>query len=312
MKIITLLILLFVQRPTLANAGEGSIRDFANDLERLFSIKAKRTLEVGDVTHFAPQIISNPNAEASYNPRLNTIFLKKENLIYQGEMTFKVKSITQLKSNEPLIYPIKVATIFHELGHSEMEQFILKGLTSEDRILSNIFKNEFTPWVKKNYPGVNAKYFFQEIYGYYRSNVIETLFQDKTTIEIYNGWNRYKHHCFNSPMITNLAKTLSRKDFGVILFPENISNWEEAYMNKFLPDIIFINGKDLDLMKNINNDPFKESWKKAFWDYFSNNYQGPANMRELATYFKTHHENRGEILKCRNELWDRLHAGNQD
>lgn len=302
-----LTILFSLQLFSSAIAGEESIRDFAHDLEKLFAIEAKRTLEVGDVTHFAAQINPNGTAEASYHPVFNTIFLKKENLISTGFMSYNVKSISALKSAEPITYQTKIATIFHELGHAEMDQFILNGLTSEDRMLLSIYKNEFIPWTKKNYPGVNPKTLFQEFYGYYRSGVIETLFQDKLNIESLNGFNIFQHRCFNSMYLRKAVQTLSRENFAQFLFPENDVSWEEKYSNKFLPRYVFIQGKDIDLMKN-PADPFKEIWKKAFWYYFSLNYHLPKNMRELTLHFRAHHENRNFIKECRNKMWDEYHA----
>ena len=246
---------------TNAHAGEESIRGFANDLERLFSLKAKRTLEVADVTHFTAQINPKGIAEASYNPVINTIFLKKENLIYTGIMSYNVKSISAMKSEGPFAYQSKTSTIFHELGHSEMDQFILSGLTHEDRMLQNIYKKEFIPWTRKNYPGVNPKTLFQEFYGYYRSSVIETLFQDKSNIESFNGFNIYQHKCFNSMYLKKVVATLSRDEFSQFLYPENETTWEEKYRDRFLPRYVFIQGKDIDLQKN-PADPFKDSWKR--------------------------------------------------
>lgn len=287
-------------------AAEESIRDFANDLERLFSIKAQKTLAVGDVTHFTKQINTNGTAEASYNPLLNTIFLKSENLVSTGPFSYNVKSISTLKQEQPTAYSVKISTIFHELGHSEMDQFILKGITSEDRMILGLYKNEFIPWAHTNYPGVNPKTLFQEIYGYYRGAVIETLFADKSTIEILNGYNIYQHKCFLSFYLKKVIHELSREEFSQILFPENDPSWEEKNHNKFFPRYVFIQGKDIDLEKN-PNDPFKEQLKRAFWFYFSTNYHPPSNVRELAIYLRSHHEDRNFLKECRNKLWDELH-----
>jgi hypothetical protein len=307
MKHYILGIIFTLQLFSVAVAGEESIREFAQDLEKLFSLESKRTLEIGDVTHFVPQINPNRIAEASYNPLINTIFLKKENIISTGWMSYKVKSLTALKAEQPVTYPVIISTIFHELGHSEMDQFILNGITSEDRILLSIFKYEFTPWVKKNYPGINPKTLFQEIYGYYRGGVIETLFQDKSTIESFNGYNIYQHRCFNSFYLKKMVSTLSREEFGQFIYPKNDPIWEEKYRNKFMPRYVFIQGKDIDLMKN-PDDPFKELWKKAFWYYFTTNYHSPSSMRELTIYFQTHHDDRNFIKECRNKLWDGYHS----
>ncbi|RPJ66235.1 MAG: hypothetical protein EHM20_17510 [Alphaproteobacteria bacterium] len=300
-------LVLFLILLSQAIAGEQSIKDFAYDLEKLFSIEARRTLEVGDVTHFTRQINTNGTAEASYHPLLNTIFLKTENLIQTGFMSYNVKSITLLKSEQPLVYPVKISTIFHELGHSEMDQFILNGITSEDRMILQLYKNEFVPWSKKNYPGVNPKTLFQEVYGYYRGNIIETLFADKTNIEILNGYNIYQHRCFLSFYLKKVIGTLSREEFGQILFPVNDPSWEEKYRNRVLPRYVFIEGKDIDLMKN-PNDPFKDSWKRALWYYFSVNYHPPTNTRELAMFYKDNHTDRNFIKECRNKMWDEFHA----
>lgn len=302
-------IIFFLPLISSANANEESIKDFAYDLQKLFSIEAKRTLEVADVTHFAPQLYPSDIAEASYNPVINTIFLKRENLISKGKLTYYVKSITALKNDQPLAYPVKISTIFHELGHSEMDQFILRGATSEDRILVNIYKNEFTPWVKRNYPGVNPKTLFHEIYGYYRGNVIETLFADKLNIESLNGFNIFQLKCFKSNYLKRVVGTLSREEFSQLLYPENEPTWEEKYRDRFMPRYVFIRGKDIDLMKNVN-DPFKEVWKKAFWYQFSVNYRAPSNMRELALHLRAHHEHLNLISNCRTKMWDEFHFRN--
>ncbi len=306
-KIIVTTFFLLLFFSSQAIAGEQSIRDFAYDLEKLFSIEAKRTLEVGDVTHFTRQINTNGTAEASYNPLLNTIFLKSENLIQTGLMSYNVKSITLLKSEQPLAYPGKISTIFHELGHSEMDQFILNGITSEDRMMLQLYKNEFVPWVKKNYPSLNPKTLFQEVYGYYRGNIIETLFADKSNIEILNGYNIYQHRCFLSFYLKKVIGTLSREEFSQFLFPENDPTWEEKYRNRVLPRYVFIEGKDIDLMKN-PSDPFKETWKRVFWYYFSINYHSPSNTRELALHFREHSPDRNFIKECRNKMWDEFHS----
>lgn len=289
-----------------AKAAEESIKDFAKNLETLFSIEASKTLAVGKLTHFARQLNTNSTAEASYNPFFNTIFLKDENLISTGTFSYNVKSITMLKKEDPAIYPVKISTIFHELGHSEMDQFILNGITSDDKMMLRLYENEFIPWTRRNYPGINPKTLFQEIYGYYRGNVIETLFADKATIEILNGLNVYQHKCFPSIYLKKVVHELSRAEFSQFLFPENDPSWEAKYRNRFFPNDVFIKGQDIDLAKNAN-DPFMMYLNKAFWYYFSTNYHPPSNTKELAIHFRSHHEDREFLKECRNKIWDQLH-----
>lgn len=302
MKNLILIVLLAFSFLNQSFAAEDSIRDFAHSLEKLFGIEARKTIEVGSRTHFAAQILPSSTAEASYNPLLNTIFLKRENLTSRNY----VKSISALRADEPVVYSVKVGTIFHELGHAEMDQFVLNDITIDDRALHFVFVNEIKPWVKTNYAGVNPKTLFQEVYGYYRGDIIEVFFNDKASIEIFNGWNSYQRRCFATPYLKTAMMNYTREQFGEILFPENEKTWEEKYSDRFMPRYVFIQGNEVDLMKN-PGAPFKEQWKKAIWSYVKQNYHLPANMRELAVFFKANHEDRFALKECRNKMWDDAH-----
>lgn len=195
-----LILSLFLCFNLLAHAGEVSVEDFAQDLDQMLGLDQKRTVEVANSAHLFLQL--NPfasTAEASYIPLLKTIFLKMENLNIDSCEHFlpslKIKSIRQLKLELPLTYSIKVATIFHELGHAEMAEHILKGVDEDDQALLDLYLKEFKPWAQKNFPDVNPKDLFHEYYGYFRTNIIETLFKDMLEIESFNGFNRFRPAC---------------------------------------------------------------------------------------------------------------------
>src|SRR5690554_5973418 len=114
----------------------------------------------------------NPDAVATYNDKLNTISLNQDYLTKAGG-SWRIKSVVQIEGSQRSFY--KTSTIFHEMGHAEMDVFVENEREPEDRDLYQYYRYVLQNFYKKSFPKFRSKHLFHEHFGYYRSELIEKI-----------------------------------------------------------------------------------------------------------------------------------------
>ncbi len=235
---------------------------------------------------------TNPDAIATYNPTLNVISLNKT--LFNG---------TQVKTAKEIMGPLgdysKISTIFHEMGHAEMDVFIEHEKTERDVLVMSHYNNKLKAFYKKHFPSFNTTTVFQEHFGYYRAELIEFLSNEMNNILMVNGYNKFKKTCFlTGPLRVMLHEGTTLEEFTKILaFDEG-----DFYRKTIGPRFIFVRGKDLDL-SSVPQGMIKET-HDLFWAYHQDFYGFPMNKKEMVRRMNESSEHRDEIKACRVKFFN--------
>ncbi|ATH06425.1 hypothetical protein BIY24_00250 [Halobacteriovorax marinus] len=294
MKVMIVLCSLLIFNSVLA------LESFSKSLEDRLGISSARVLEVGDKIRIKfGKFSRGSTAAASYNPIFNTIKFNKD---LQSIRTKKLKTISELRKESPYSYQVSLATIFHELGHAELDTIIEESKTGIDRDLYNTLNDEVEPWFKRNFPRIKSWDGVHELYGYYRTSVIEILFQEIDSILLQNGINQYQSRCFLPQRLKELIKTQSREEFSNL---QVLSNDNSSLDEKVSVQYIFIRGRDYNLADA--REVFKKRWFQAMWKHLQKVYDLPTNKTDLLEHLNNWSELEF-ISSCRQKLWDDYHS----
>jgi len=287
---------------------------FNESLSRNYWIQTQRKYE-GKHKHFYlahPSLakrwgLINSSAEATYNGYLNTIEIKPESTIKKpGEKT-RLKTIEELKATDQYAYSVKVATIFHEIGHAEFDIFVENEITEQDKKLWALVKKEIRPWFKKNHPKAKASIAVSELFSYFRTDIIETFHQDIDSILLQNGLNHYKKRCFQPRRLKAMAPQMSLEEFSHFLVMPEDQQAMVPYRDRIDPRVVYVAGKDLALHKA--SEPFRKEWLQALWDHFSTFHNPPSTKAELVEKIDQSHPLKELLVECRREMWNEFGAG---
>ncbi len=238
----------------------------------------------------------NPDAVATYNDNLNTISLNKIHL--NGNV---IKPISEIMGK--LVDYSKISTIFHEMGHAEMDVFIENKNTPEDEMIQMHYVGVMKNFYREHFPGFNPHVVFHEHFGYYRGELIEFLAGEISTVLMNNGYNRFKNSCFLTfTLKEKLADGISLEEFQKVM----IDGEDEYYRNKVGPRFIFVKGKDLDL----STAPAAQInlTHQLFWSYHQSFYGFPINRKDLVNRMNTTGAFRRNISECRTAFWKEFHG----
>jgi len=291
------------------------VKPFAESLNQALGFDTARMLRTSESTLFAhPSLlrqwgIINNTAAATYNGVINTIELEKAATIRDGEKN-RLRTLEELKENSGHAYPSMVSTIFHELGHAEYDTLIEEGATPQDRTLHSVMENEIRPWLKENYPHLKRSFFpnkvsiaLSELYGYYRTDIIERYFEDMDDIFLYNGYNRYNESCFKRhKKLEAMALNMELEDFQKLLVPDS-DKARIPFRDRVVVNQIWIQGGEVDLLKP-KNSPFKKQWYYAIWDHFAHFYNPPQNTAEFVVHLQNRHPAMNQLKECRTTMWN--------
>ncbi len=235
---------------------------------------------------------TNPDAVATYNPILNVISLNKA--LMNGD---KVKTAKEIMG--PLGDYSKISTIFHEMGHAEMDVFIENEKTDRDILIMNHYNTKLQAFYKKHFPGFNTKTIFHEHFGYYRAELIEYLSNEMNNLLMINGYNKFKKTCFlTGPLRVMLHEGTTLEEFTKMqVFDEG-----DFFRKSIGPRFIFVRGKDIDL-SSAPQEMIKET-HDLFWAYHQDFYNFPMNRKEMVKRMNDRSEHRDEIIACRTKIFN--------
>jgi hypothetical protein len=290
------------------------VRPFADSLNKALGFDTARMMRTSESTLFAhPSLlrqwgIINNSAAATYNGVINTIELEKAATIKDGEKN-RLRTLEELKENSGHAYPSMVSTIFHELGHAEYDTLIEEGATDADKTLHAVMENEIRPWLKENYPHLKRGFFpnkvsiaLSELYGYYRTDIIERYFEDMDDIFLYNGYNRYNDSCFKRhKKLEAMALTMELEDFQKLLVPDT-DKARTPFRDRVIVNQIWIQGGEVDFLKPAKS-AFKKQWYYAIWDHFAKFYKPPLDTKEFVAHLQSNHPAMEKLKTCRNTMW---------
>lgn len=243
--------------------------------------------------------IFSPDASATYNDKTNTISLDETLLAIKDGKRQAVDARIILTPNYSGFST--VATIFHELGHAEVDIFIENEKKLTDLTLKHFYKTKLRPLYRKYFKGTNPWTVFHEHFAYYRTDLVETLSLDIMDLIMENGWHTQRGTCYLTPKLKKmLADGTSLEEFLTI------ETSKKRDYKSVTPGYIFVRGKDLNLAQVTGSDA--EVLKEAhahFWNYHQEFYGFPKNITDIAA--KMNKDPKFNKLKqCRENLYRQL------
>ncbi|WPU66857.1 hypothetical protein [Peredibacter starrii] len=295
----TFILLLAVSTSALANNVAPFIEGLKADLLLSKTSRAQELHHHVRIRPFGPlgQVMS-PDAVATYNGNLNLINLDKA--LLNGS---SIKDACEIRGPQYATY--KNSTIFHELGHAEIDVFIEEKETTIDEELVSFYESTLKPFYKKNFPGFNPHTVFHEHFSYYRSDFVDFFYNEVDKIFMLNGYNKMKNSCFLTAQLKKqLAEGVSLEEFVGLL-----GNAQEAFQTEIAPQYVFVKGKDIDLFKAPNHESILKETYRLFWNYHLNFYGQAYNQKELVKRLSGTTVAR-TIEACRKKFWQDFHVSN--
>jgi hypothetical protein len=276
----------------------GSFDLFMPDLAREYYLtKTSRAIELTHhvrVQKFGPLgQWTSPDAIATYNPLTNTISLNEDML--RGDVVKPAREIMG-----PLGNYSKISTIFHEMGHAEMDVFVENQREPEDAALKYHYDSKLKDFYKKHFPSFNSHTVYQEHFGYYRADLIEYFSAEMNEVLLQNGFNKFKNSCFLTGQLKMLlAQGMSLEDFQKL---QIFGGAEEMYRLKVGPKFIFVKGKDLDL-SSVPAAMIRETHDR-FWSYHQAFYGFPMSRKDLVNRMNKSASYMKVLSECRAKFWN--------
>lgn len=298
--IYTVLLVIFLLPVAIAaNSTEAFIQGLQQDL--LFT-RFNRTVELSGSISVAPfnafDRWMSPDAIAVYNGTLNMIKIDENDLVKSGR-SYAIKDARVIRGNQFSIG--KVTTIFHELGHAELDIFIENKVHPIDQKVMGYYERTMKPFYQRNFSG-NPHTIFHEHFSYYRTDLIEFMYEQQNQILLNNGFNKYKNSCFLSLQLKKRLKDgISLEEFKKFQTSEKS---DESYAEKVGPRFVFVRGKDYDLAKPANSKEILNGVHQLFWEYHQVHYGFPANEKEYVAKMNLRSSFREQLASCREELWN--------
>lgn len=243
---------------------------------------------------------TNPEAEATYNPTTNTIKLAEGNLQSAGS-GYQLRDARVLRGAQ--FATTKLATIFHEMGHAELDVFVEAKKTPQDAALMQHFESVLRPFYKRNF-SENGLTLFHEHFAYYRTDIIEFLYQEIDNILLANGYNKFKGACFMTKSLKDLVESgISREEF-LRFYPLHPTH--DPYVKRIGPSFIYVKGKEFDLTKASDAREVLTKSYQLFWAYHQTHYDFPADQNQFVARLNQGSSFQEGLANCRSKLWDTL------
>lgn len=291
-------------------ASAGPMDNFIHSLKNdYYFTKTERAIELNNhvrITKFGILgRIFSPDAAATYNDKLNVISL-------HADLVEKIGSVTYIKDARLIrgagyTETQRLSTIFHEMGHAEMDVFIENGKEAEDMMVINHYKHILKPWYKQHFPRFNSHTVFHEHFGYYRGELMDMLLGEIDTLLTNNGFNKFRNTCFKSHILKQkLAEGATLEEFQQ-LYVTDVQN--DFYRNKISPQFLFVRGKDIDLRAAPNSKAMLMQTHLLFWSYHQAMYNFPINQSDLVKRMNQMSGFKKTIAECRTKMWQEAQTG---
>lgn len=295
-KLITLVTLV-----TATSAFAGPFDLFLTTLKREFYFtKIEKGTQLNHtvfVTEFGPiGRVFNKDAAATYNDRINMISLDPS--LLDGGMIKSAREIMGKNYDSS-----KISTVFHEMGHAEMDTLVENDYDLDDLSLHTYYKNTLKNVYKTYFPNFNAHMMLQEHFGYYRGELIDFIAGEVNSVLTDNGYNRYANRCFLSMNLKKkLAEGISLNEYTKLI---NFQAKDEFYRLKIGPQYIFVRGKDIDLSKAPK--ALIAQAHLMFWSYHQAGYNFPITRSDLIKRMNVSNPYKRAITECRTKQWQNYH-----
>lgn len=289
--------------PSFLYAATSQVTQFSQSLFKELGIQPHRiNSTAGNISIKFKKL--NGDAAATYHPWFNRITFHTD--LKNGR---NLKTIPMLKAKEPITYSVQLSTIFHEFGHAELDTVVENIRTHEDDVMLQTFRNEIKPWFKRNFR-VNTQTAVHELYGYYRGEVIEYLYNEIHKILINNGVNMYAKRCFKAKSLQAKALEIPRDEFNKLIMMDS-PNFNLKLRDKIQTKWIFIGGKSIDI-SSAKKDKFNPRWYHVMWDQIWASHRQPATTEEVLNHLNKHNTEIINLLnKCRPAMWDEINNKTQ-
>lgn len=242
--------------------------------------------------------IMSPDAVATYNGNLNVISLD-EALLSQGN----IRDAREIRGPQYAVY--KNSTIFHELGHAELDVFIEEKEHAEDKRIMQHYETVLRPFYKKHFPSFNPHTVFHEHFAYYRSELIDILYDEMDRFYSINGYNKNKNTCYMTMQLKkNLASGMSLEEFSALIEDAKVA----SISDRIGPQYVFVKGKDIDLYKVPGHQAILGQTYKLFWNYHRAFYGQASDQKELTKRFTERSPVAKTIKACREKAWKDFHT----
>lgn len=288
-----------------AHAKTNSLEDFFKSFKsELHLLNIDRGLELDHhirIKNFsALDKILSPDASATYNGKLNTVKLE-EGLLSKKGSTYAIKAASEILGPK-YMGSTSLVTIFHELGHAEMDVFVENQKSVNDVVLLHQYKAKIKDLFKRNFSG-NTWTIFHEYFAYYRTDLLELIIGDKQNIYMMNGFIPDSGRCYLTNHLKKmLADGASLEEFSIFhaLYPE------KNYMKETAPRYIFVRGKDFELSKlSLEDKKIIDETNKMFWMYHYEAYGFPLTQKVLVDRMNRNDSKLESLKNCRKELFAR-------
>lgn len=299
MKKIIPIILLFSLNSVFAGAFDQFLIGLQGDY---YFVKSDRGTELTHHVRVAKfgllDRVMSPDAVATYNDKLNTIKLD-ETLIEETEEGKRIRDARIIRGADYAKTP-HLSTVFHEMGHAEIDVFIENGREAHDQVLSSFYKNTLKPFYKKHFPAFNSYTVFHEHFAYYRTDILEFLSNEVDQVLMINGFNKFRRSCFlTHPLKKKLAEGIGLEEFKIFFTGAEVV----SYKDKIGPRYIYVKGKDIDLQSAINGQATLKQAHHHFWNYHSEFYGFPASQKVLVDRMNARSEYKKALEECRTKMW---------
>lgn len=296
-KLITLVTL---AAATSAFAGPFDL--FLSTMKREFYFtKTSKGLQLNHtvfVTEFGPiGRVFNRDAAATYNDKINMISL--DGAYLDGGMIRSAREIMGKDFNTS-----KISTIFHEMGHAELDTLIENDFDLEDTVLKSYYQNVLKNVYKTYFPKFSTKMLFHEHFGYYRGELIDFIGGEINQVLTDNGYNRFANRCFLSMNLKQkLKEGVSLDEYQKLM---NFQSKDEFYRLKIGPQYIFVRGTDIDLSKAPKHLIMQAHL--MFWSYHQGGYNFPITRSDLIKRMNQSNPYKQTITQCRTKQWNEYHS----
>lgn len=303
---------MFIRSLIVATVLLASVQARANSLEIFFKsfkselhlLKIDRGVELDHhirIKKFsALDKILSPDASATYNGNLNLVKLE-ENLLSKKGNSYSIKSAREILGPK-YMGSTALVTIFHELGHAEMDIFVENQRSVNDIILLQQYKTKLVDLFRRNFSG-NPWTIFHEYFAYYRTDLMELIIGEKQDIYFSNGFVPENGRCHLTKHLKEmLANKVSLEEFSKFHALDPAKN----YMRKTSPRYIFVKGKDFDLSKlSINDQKIIDETNKMFWMYHYEEYGFPLSQKIMVERMNRNDLKLESLKKCRKDLFNK-------
>lgn len=239
----------------------------------------------------------NQDAAATYNSVMNTIVLKEDYtttaVSSTGKSITRVKSWPEMEHSQPNVWPIRLATIFHELSHAEYA-WLSRSKESVDYELLLFLKTDFDIYLKEKYPKASAfdrKVARSELFAYYRDSFLTLLMDSKNEIFLQNAFFGSSYRCRKTEFLEKWFKSHPEMNSAhYVVFEHDVD-----FSRMPLPTI-FVKGEEFTIDPN---DAIYPQLQRLLWQQLLHHFAPTKTKWGMAQWMNTKPELLNLIKSCR-------------